>query len=344
MTRIFQEKQYLKLVKNIINNGIKNKGRNGTIYTQIGGMMRFSLKDKKIPIMTTKKLAWKVCLKELLWFINGHTNNRLLKYQNVKIWNGNATREFLDSRGLHYLKEDDLGPVYGHQWRYWNAKYDKDFGCMKSYEGQGIDQLENIINDINESKITGESSRRLIMTAWNPEQIDEMALPPCHVLSQFHITEGNKLSCTLYQRSADMGLGVPFNIASYSFLTHLIAYHCVLSQFHITEGNKLSCTLYQRSADMGLGVPFNIASYSFLTHLIAYHCGLEAKEFIHFLGNAHIYDDHIESLMEQIKKEPYEFPILNIKNKRKIINDYVLNDFEVLNYNYHPSIKMKMRV
>tara|TARA_A100001015_G_scaffold30086_1_gene33525 strand:- start:4878 stop:5774 length:897 start_codon:yes stop_codon:yes gene_type:complete len=298
MTRIFQEKQYLKLVKNIINNGIKNKGRNGTIYTQIGGMMRFSLKDKKIPIMTTKKLAWKVCLKELLWFINGHTNNRLLKYQNVKIWNGNATREFLDSRGLHYLKEDDLGPVYGHQWRYWNAKYDKDFGCMKSYEGQGIDQLENIINDINESKITGESSRRLIMTAWNPEQIDEMALPPCHVLSQFHIT----------------------------------------------EGNKLSCTLYQRSADMGLGVPFNIASYSFLTHLIAYHCGLEAKEFIHFLGNAHIYDDHIESLMEQIKKEPYEFPILNIKNKRKIINDYVLNDFEVLNYNYHPSIKMKMRV
>ena len=298
MTRIFQEKQYLKLVKNIINNGIKDKGRNGTIYTQIGGMMRFSLKDKRIPIMTTKKLAWKVCLKELLWFINGDTNNRLLKYQNVKIWNGNATREFLDSRGLHYLKEDDLGPVYGHQWRYWNAKYDKDFGCMKSYEGQGIDQLENIINDINESKITGESSRRLIMTAWNPEQIDEMALPPCHVLSQFHIT----------------------------------------------EGNKLSCTLYQRSADMGLGVPFNIASYSFLTHLIAYHCGLEAKEFIHFLGNAHIYDDHIESLMEQIKKEPYEFPILNIKNKRKIINDYVLNDFEVLNYNYHPSIKMKMRV
>ena len=298
MTRIFQEKQYLKLVKNIINNGIKDKGRNGTIYTQIGGMMRFSLKDKRIPIMTTKKLAWKVCLKELLWFINGDTNNRLLKYQNVKIWNGNATREFLDSRGLHYLKEDDLGPVYGHQWRYWNAKYDKDFGCMKSYEGQGIDQLENIINDINESKITGESSRRLIMTAWNPEQIDEMALPPCHVLSQFHIT----------------------------------------------EGNKLSCTLYQRSADMGLGVPFNIASYSFLTHLIAYHCGLEAKEFIHFLGNAHIYDDHIESLMEQIKKEPYEFPILNIKNKRKIINNYFLNDFEVLNYNYHPSIKMKMRV
>jgi len=300
MSRLFasQEYQYLSLLKRILKTGVKEKGRNGTTYSQIGGMMRFSLKDNKIPLMTTKKLAWRVCLKELLWFVKGDTNNKNLQNQNVNIWNGNATREFLDSRGLKYLSENDLGPVYGHQWRFWNAPYSKEYGCFEDYRGKGIDQLQNIIDDLKKSKDSGESSRRMIMTAWNPEQIDEMALPPCHVLSQFHIT----------------------------------------------EGNKLSCTLYQRSADMGLGVPFNIASYSILTHILAKHCDLEAKEFIHFLGNAHIYDDHIESLKEQIKKEPYESPNIYIKNKKDNIEDYNITDFEIKNYKYHNQIKMKMRV
>ena len=292
-----QEYQYLSLLKNIIKNGVREQGRNGITYTQIGGMMRFSLKDNKIPIMTTKKLAWRVCLKELLWFIRGDTNNDLLQQQNVNIWNANATRDFLDSRGLYHLRENDLGPVYGHQWRFWNAPYSREYGCFEDYRGKGIDQLQNIIDDINESKITGETSRRMIMTDWNPEQIDEMALPPCHVLSQFHIT----------------------------------------------EGNKLSCTLYQRSADMGLGVPFNIASYAFLTHILAKHCDLEAKEFIHFIGNAHIYDDHMDVLEEQIENEPYEPPDLIISEKRKNIEDYKFNDFIIENYNYHKPIKMKMR-
>jgi len=273
------------------------QGRNGITYTQIGGMMRFSLKDNKIPLITTKKLAWRVCLKELLWFIRGDTNNDLLQQQNVNIWNANATRDFLDSRGLYHLRENDLGPVYGHQWRFWNAPYSREIGCFDDYRGKGIDQLQNIINDINESKITGETSRRMIMTAWNPEQIDEMALPPCHVLSQFHIT----------------------------------------------EGNKLSCTLYQRSADMGLGVPFNIASYAFLTHILAKHCDLEAKEFIHFIGNAHIYDDHMDVLEEQIENEPYEPPNLIISEKKEKIEDYKFDDFIIENYNYHKPIKMKMR-
>jgi len=290
----FQEYQYLSLLKNIITNGVKEKGRNGITYTQIGGMMRFSLENNSIPLMTTKKLAWGVCLKELLWFINGDTDNRLLQKENVKIWNGNATREFLDSRGLNYLSENDLGPVYGHQWRFWNSKY---YNSNTNYMGRGIDQLQNIIDGINESKKSGESSRRLIMTAWNPEQIDEMALPPCHVLSQFHIT----------------------------------------------EGNKLSCTLYQRSADMGLGIPFNIASYSFLTHMLAKHCDLEAKEFVHFIGNAHIYDDHITSLEKQIIKEPFSPPILEIKEKKENIVDYKIDDFKIIDYNYHKSIKMVMR-
>ena len=292
-----QEFQYLSLLKNIIKNGVMEKGRNGITYTQIGGMMRFSLKNNQIPIMTTKKMAWRVCLKELLWFMNGDTNNELLQEENVKIWNDNATREFLDSRGLYHLRENDLGPVYGHQWRFWNAPYSREYGCFEDYRGKGIDQLQNIIDDLNESKITGETSRRMIMTAWNPEQIDEMALPPCHVLSQFHIT----------------------------------------------EGNQLSCTLYQRSADMGLGVPFNIASYSFLTHILAKHCDLEAKEFIHFIGNAHIYDDHIDSLEEQIENEPYDPPNLIISEKKEKIEDYKFDDFIIENYNYHKPIKMKMR-
>jgi thymidylate synthase len=229
--------------------------------------------------------------------MNGDTNNELLQEENVKIWNDNATREFLDSRGLYHLRENDLGPVYGHQWRFWNAPYSREYGCFEDYRGKGIDQLQNIIDDLNESKITGETSRRMIMTAWNPEQIDEMALPPCHVLSQFHIT----------------------------------------------EGNQLSCTLYQRSADMGLGVPFNIASYSFLTHILAKHCDLEAKEFIHFIGNAHIYDDHVESLEEQIENEPYDPPNLIISEKKEKIEDYKFDDFIIENYNYHKPIKMKMR-
>tara|TARA_Y100000591_G_scaffold323978_1_gene342658 strand:+ start:50 stop:934 length:885 start_codon:yes stop_codon:yes gene_type:complete len=294
---MYGELGYLNLVRNIIKHGAKEVGRNGTTYTKVGAMLRFSLKNQKIPLLTTKKLAWRVCLKELLWFINGDTNNNLLREQNVKIWNGNGTRKFLDSRGLNYLKENDLGPVYGHQWRFWNAPYSREFGCSEDYKGKGIDQLQNVIDEINKSKETGEASRRIIMSAWNPEQLDEMALPPCHVLSQYHLVN-----------------------------------------------NKLSCTLYQRSGDVGLGVPFNIASYSFLTHLLAKHCGLETGQFVHFIGNAHIYDDHIEPLKLQLNNEPYDFPNLEIKEKRENIDDYKFEDFEVNNYKFHKVIKMDMRV
>ena len=218
-----QEVQYLNLVKNIINNGEIIKGRNGNTKRITGVMMKFSLKDKKIPLLTTKKVAWKTCLKELLWFIKGETDNALLQKQGVKIWNGNASREFLDSRGLYNNRENDLGPVYGHQWRHFNAKYNN---CDSDYSNLGVDQLQNIIDKLNDPN--EKFSRRLIMSAWNPEQLDEMALPPCHVLSQFHVNQDNELSCSMYQRSGDVGLGVPFNIASYSFLTHLLGIHCNL--------------------------------------------------------------------------------------------------------------------
>ena len=139
-----EEKQYLHLISKIIHNGDLQDGRNGNVYSSIGESMRFSLKNNTIPLLTTKKVAWKTCLKELLWFIRGDTNNKNLKEQNVTIWNGNATREYLDSRNLQHLKEDDLGPVYGHQWRFYNAPYSKKSGCEEIYKGKGIDQLEKI--------------------------------------------------------------------------------------------------------------------------------------------------------------------------------------------------------
>jgi thymidylate synthase len=286
------ESQYLTLISKIITNGFLEKGRNGNTVSLFGEHMRFSLADNKIPLMTTKKLAWRSCLKELLWFIKGDTSNETLQKQNVKIWNGNASREFLDSRGLHYLKENDLGPVYGHQWRFFNAEYhDSD----TDYKGHGIDQLQNVINEIKQSKKSGISSRRIIMSAWNPCQINEMALPPCHVLSQFLLND-----------------------------------------------NKLTCILYQRSGDVGLGIPFNIASYSFLTHLLSKHCGVESHELVHFIGNAHIYEDHIDSLSEQIQRVPYEEPTIEIVNTRENIDDYIFDDFKINNYIHHNSIKMNM--
>ena len=179
-------------------------------------------------------MAWKTCLKELLWFIKGSTSNKELQEQNVKIWNGNATREFLDSRGLSHLEENDLGPVYGHQWRFFNAEYET---CMHNYKGKGVDQLQNVVNLLKNPATR--SSRRIIMSAWNPCQLDQMALPPCHVMCQFNVI-GDKLSCSMYQRSGDVGLGVPFNIASYSFLTHLLAHHCGLKAHEFVYYLKLT--------------------------------------------------------------------------------------------------------
>ena len=289
---INDEKQYLDLIKNVLENGFMENGRNGNVKTLFGATMRFDLTNNKIPLLTTKKLAWKTCLKELLWFISGKTDNKILKNNNVKIWNQNASREFLDSRGLTNLKEDDLGPVYGHQWRHFNAQYDT---CESDYTGKGVDQLKYIIDSLNDQK--ERNSRRLVMSAWNPFQINEMALPPCHVLVQFNVV----------------------------------------------DKNKLSVGIYQRSGDIGLGVPFNIASYAFLTHLVAHHCNLQATQLVHFLGNVHIYDDHLEILDLQKDRIPNEPPTINIKNKYDSIDDYKFEDFEINNYIPHAELKMNMR-
>ena len=286
------ENQYIYLIEHILKNGVMVKGRNGNALTVCGCAMHFSLENNTLPLLTTKKLAWKTCLRELLWFISGYTNNAILQQKKVRIWNENASREFLDGRGLSHLEEGDLGPVYGHQWRYFNAPYTS---CNDDYKNKGVDQLAQIIENLKDPE--KRFSRRLVMSAWNPCQIDEMALPPCHILVHFNVL----------------------------------------------PPNKLSCSLYQRSGDVGLGVPFNIASYSFLTHLIAKHCGLEAYEFIHHLGNCHIYDDHIDSLKAHLNRKPFVFPKLKIINNYNKIEDYDEKDFKIENYVSHDLIKMVMR-
>ena len=286
------EHQYLQLIKDIVEHGTREVGRNGKVIVAIGCSMYFPLSDNRMPLLTTKKVAWKTCLKELLWMVRGQTDNKILTEQNCHIWSGNASRDFLDSRGLHDLSENDLGPIYGHQWRHFNAIYTT---CHDDYFGKGVDQLKYIIDNLKNPKTR--NSRRLVMSAWNPCQLDEMALPPCHILAQFNVI----------------------------------------------SGKYLSCSMYQRSGDVGLGVPFNIASYSMLTHLIAHHCNLEAREFLYYLGNSHIYDDHIDSLKVQIERVPYTFPKLNLNIKREKIEDYTEKDFSLSEYKFHEGIKMGMR-
>ena len=286
------ENQYLNLIQDILNEGIIENTRNGLTKAVFGSAMHFSLEDNTIPLMTTKKLAWKTCLKELLWFISGNTDNSILQEKNVKIWNSNASREFLDSQNLFHLQENDLGPIYGHQWRHFNANYNT---CKNNYSGEGIDQLKNVIDILKDPE--QRNSRRIIISAWNPCQLKQMALPPCHILMQFNVF----------------------------------------------EDQYLSCSLYQRSGDVGLGIPFNIASYAFLTNLLAHHCNLIAKEFIYYLGNTHIYKNHLEILENQINRKPFTFPTLSIKNKYENIEEYLESDFEINNYNFHESLKMEMR-
>lgn len=288
-----EETQYLQLIQEIMDKGSYEEGRNGATYSIFGHSMRFSLKNGALPLLTTKRVAWKTCFHELLWFIRGSTSNTELRETGVHIWDLNASREFLDSRGLQNLEEGDLGPIYGHQWRHFNAPYTNS---AADYSGQGIDQLQNIIDQLKNPDTR--TSRRLVISAWNPQQIDEMALPPCHILMQFNVR----------------------------------------------ENKYLSCALYQRSGDCGLGVPFNIASYSFLTHILAKHCGLIADEFVYFLGNAHIYEEHLDVLKTQLLREPFDFPKISIKTQHADISEYTIDDIEWIEpYQSHPGIKMVLK-
>ncbi|ALC39589.1 Ts [Drosophila busckii] len=284
------EQQYLDLVSRIIERGVQRDDRTNVGTLSIfGAQMRFDIRNS-FPLLTTKKVFVRGIIEELLWFVKGQTNAKLLQAKNVRIWDANSNREFLDKCGFVDREEGDLGPVYGFQWRHFGAEYRT---CNDEYSGQGIDQLQEVINTLRKNP----TDRRIIMSAWNPIDIPKMALPPCHCLVQFYVANG-----------------------------------------------ELSCQLYQRSADMGLGVPFNIASYAFLTYMIAHVTGLKTGDFIHTLGDAHVYKNHVEPLREQLKRVPKSFPKLQIVGEVKNIEDFTYEHFKIEDYDPAPVIKMDMAV
>jgi len=288
-----EETQYLEMCREIIESGVKRGDRTGTgTLSKFGTQMRFSLRDGTLPLLTTKRTFWRGVAEELLWFVKGSTNANDLAEKDIHIWDGNGSREFLDSRGLDHREVGDLGPVYGFQWRHFGATY-KDMHT--DYTGQGVDQLAECISKIKNNP----EDRRIIMSAWNPADLNIMALPPCHMFCQFYVD---------------------------------------------TQKNELSCQMYQRSADMGLGVPFNIASYALLTHMIAHVTGLKPGDFVHTIGDAHVYLNHIDALKVQLERKPRAFPKIKINPEKKGIDDFSLDDFEVIGYRPHKTIKMKMAV
>ncbi len=224
------EQRYLNLIKHVLEHGQKRQDRTGvgTLSVFAPDPIRFDLRNNTLPLLTTKRVYWKGVVEELLWFMRGETDATKLAARGVKIWDANATRAFLDARGLQALREGDIGAGYGHQWRHFGAKYE---GCDMDYTGKGVDQLAYVVGLIKKDP----TSRRIFLSAWNPSWLDTMALPPCHVSVQFYVDDnGQSLSAHMYQRSADLGLGVPFNIASYALLTHMIAHVCGLQAKALT--------------------------------------------------------------------------------------------------------------
>lgn len=263
-------KQYLDLMQDILDNGVRKTDRTGTgTLSVFGRQLRFDL-SSGFPLVTTKKLHLRSIIHELLWFLNGDTNVQYLRDHGVTIWD-----EWADEHG-------ELGPVYGHQWRSWPAP-----------DGRSIDQIAQVLDQIRQKP----DSRRHIVTAWNPAEVDKMALPPCHALFQFYVA-----------------------------------------------GGKLSCQLYQRSADYFLGVPFNIASYALLTHMFAQQCDLLPGDFVWTGGDVHLYTNHLEQARQQLTRAPFPLPMLHIKSKPASIFDYQFEDFEIVNYQAHPSIKAPIAV
>ena len=263
-------KPYLDLMRTILENGADKGDRTGTGTRSIFGyQMRFDLRDG-FPLLTTKKLHLRSIIHELLWFLQGSTNIAYLKANGVSIWD-----EWADEHG-------ELGPIYGHQWRSWDCA-----------DGRTVDQIAQLIHDIQHNP----DSRRLIVSAWNVGEIERMALPPCHVMFQFYVNDG-----------------------------------------------QLSCQLYQRSADVFLGVPFNIASYALLLMMVAQVTGLEPRYFIHTLGDAHLYNNHLEQAQLQLTREPRQLPVMRINPEVKSIFDFHYEDFTLEGYDPHPHIKAEVSV
>lgn len=332
--------QYEKFVEHVMLNGAQKKDRTGTGTRSVFGyQMRFNLQDG-FPLVTTKLVHVRSIIHELLWFLRGDTNIKYLKDNNVSIWD-----EWADENG-------DLGPVYGSQWRSW-PQYcdyaqsadipwpeDSVFGHVENgYKigllKQGIDQISNLINDLRSNP----DSRRLIVSAWNVAEIPNMKLPPCHAFFQFYTTE-----LTLDQRIAayyanNLNASLQINESAMSDAE----LHSYLDSDNVPR-RRLSCQLYQRSCDIGLGCPFNIASYAFLTHMIAQQLDMVVGDFIWTGGDCHIYDSHVTQLTEQLTRQPYAYPQLELTRKPDSIFDYMIDDFKIVNYQHHPVIKMPVAV
>ena len=277
-----EELNYLKLLRKIVEQGERVQSRNAITYRIFSNVLTYDLNDT-LPILTTKRVYWKGILEEMLWFISGSTNSNQLSDKNVKIWEPNSSREFLDSRGLQHYEVGDIGPTYGFNFRNFGAEYK---GMKETY--QGFDQIKYLINEIK----TNPTSRRLIIDLWNPCDFDKTALPPCVFMYQFFVTQG-KLSCQLYQRSAD--------------------------SFPANHWNTTSCSLF--------------------IHMIAHVCGLQPDKLIHITGDTHIYEDHLEQVKEQLERNPKPFPKLNIKRTVENIEDFVAEDFELIDYTPEKTIK-----
>lgn len=282
------EQEYLNALRYVLENGKQKNDRTGIGTISVFGMQQRYDLSKSFPAVTTKKLAWRSVVSELLWFIEGSGDERRLREilygdrnsTKTTIWTANAEADYWKTKAKF---SGDLGRVYGVQWRKWEPPR----------WGLGVDQLQDLVDGIKRDP----HGRRHILTAWNPGELNDMALPPCHVLSQFSVTE-----------------------------------------------KKLSCQMYQRSCDMFLGVPFNIASYSLLTHLIAQVCDLAVGEFVHVLGDAHIYSNHIEQVKKQLTREPLPAPILKLNPAIKDIDAFTMNDIELVGYQSHEAIKAPMAV
>ena len=279
------EYQYLNILKKVKENGIIKNGRNGKTYSYFGDILKFNI-ENQFPLLTTKKVFFKGVVEELLWFLRGSVNSKELEEKGVNIWKGNSNREFLDANGFYDYDEGYLGPIYGFQWRSFNGE---------------IDQLKYVLNELNKN------SRRIIINAWNPCQLNKQVLPPCHILYNFYIDDDKNLSCMMFMRSSDLFLGLPFNIASTALLTYIIA--------------KVM--------------------------------GLNVKEIAISICDLHIYEEHLEAVEEQLKREPYNLPKLKINKdvdinlsideKIRWIEKLTFEDFELIDYNCYPIIRAIMK-
>lgn len=337
-----EEHQYLDLVREILDTGEHRPDRTGTGTYSIFAPrpLKFTLhRDDDggggiipvLPLLTTKRVFTRAVILELLWFVSGSTSSTPLSEAGVRIWDGNGSREFLDSLGLQHRQVGDLGPVYGFQWRHFGAEY-KD--AQTDYAGQGVDQLAEVVRKLREAPF----DRRIILSAWNPRDAHLMVLPPCHMFAQFYVS---------YPRGG--GGQQPQATAAAAETQKPLNGDQRQQQQETKPKGHLHCQLYQRSCDMGLGVPFNIASYSLLTHMLAHACDLVPGSLTHVMGDAHVYVDHVDALRSQLEREPRPFPDLEIARPPETVGDgnvdgWSFEDFVVKRYDPHKPIAMKMSV